>query len=177
MIKPILLSLLFFSLGVISQEKKDIEIFSKENIWGKEILKFPLGFAREIPYEGYADIRFHKDWIKKDEAGFWSYVFAWHIKGNQKLTIQSLESYMKFYYDGLVDANKSDRPESIVIFIKSDSLESDYVGKMKIYDRFATNSVITLHVTLKSYYCKKKNMTTLVFRVSTKEFNQKIWKE
>ena len=48
---------------------------------------------------------------------------------------------------------------------------------MKIYDRFATNSVITLHVTLKSYYCKKKNMTTLVFRVSTKEFNQKIWKE
>jgi hypothetical protein len=175
--KILLLTVLLYTFGASSQENKDAYVFSKKNTWLKETLKFPIGFAREIPYEGFADIRFHKDWLQKEKPGFWSYLFAWHVKGDQKLTSMRLESYMKLYYDGLVNANDPNIPASMVLFAESNSSDADYIGKMKIYDRFATKKVITLYVRVKRYFCKKKHMTTIVFRVSPKEFQQEIWKE
>ena len=169
--------LLLFSMEIIAQKKQELGVFSEENTWGKEILKFPLGFAREIPFEGFADIRFHKDWIKKDKAGFWSYLFAWHVKGSQKPTIQNLENYMKLYYDGLVDGKRKDIPQSMVLFIKSNSLDTDHIGKIKVFDRFVTNKVISLNVLVKTFYCKEKRTSTILFRVSPQSFNHKIWNE
>lgn len=166
---------LLSSTFTLAQEIKGV--FSKKNTWGKEILDFPLGFAREIPYQGYADIRFHKDWTKENKAGFWSYLFAWYVKGNQNPTLKELETYMKYYYDGLVDGKRPDRPESIVLFLKSDSEDIDYVGKMSLFDRFTTNKVLVLHIEVKTLYCQENNTSNIVFRISPKPFDHVIWKE
>lgn len=175
--KKLLISYLFLLSSTLVFAQENQGVFSKENTWGKEILKFPLGFAREIPYEGYADVRFHKDWSKENKAGFWSYLFAWHVKGNQNPTLKELETYMKYYYDGLVDGKRPDRPESIILFLKSNSKDIDYVGKMSLFDRFTTNKVIILHMIVKTFYCKENDTSNIVFQISPKPFEHKIWEE
>jgi hypothetical protein len=50
-------------------------------------------------------------------------MFAWHIKTNKKQTVETLETDIKLYYDGLMGAvNKKKAyqiPETTVLFIKT----------------------------------------------------------
>ncbi len=83
----LLLLLVCFKIN-FAQTEHHLGVFVTDSTWTKEILKFPLGFARDIPYEGYEDLRFHEGWAKKQSDGFWAYIFAWHVKGKQKTTIR-----------------------------------------------------------------------------------------
>lgn len=174
-----LIFVLLFSCSklIFAQTEEHLDVLVADSTWTKEIIQFPLSFARDIPYKGYEDLRFHKDWAKKESEGFWAYAFAWHVKGQQKTTFKKLEAYMKLYYDGLANARDPKIPESAMLFIKNhnSNLDSDFIGKMHFYDRFHTKKMITLNALVKSFYCAQRNMTTIVFQISPKELDHGIW--
>ena len=60
--------------------------------------------------------------------------------------------------------------------IKKENSVTYYKGYVKIFDRFATNKMITLNVLIESYYCKKKQKTNILFKFSPKGFNHSTWK-
>ena len=179
MIKNIILITLFLNtVTVFSQAENETEILKADSTWRKELLKMPLSFAPEINYEGIEDVRFAEGWSKKDSPGFWTYAFVWYIKGNQKQTIENLERHLKLYFDGLMlPANHEEQNISgaTVLFIENPNDGSSFIGKVKTYDRFHTQEVISLNCTVKSYYCETKDMSTVVFRFSIKPFEDDIW--
>ena len=178
----IVIILLLQSLQVFSQDKENLHILEADSTWLKEIIKFPLGFAKEITFEGYEDIRFPEGWSKQDSPNFWSYVFAWNISGNIKPTELMLEHNMQFYFDGLMGIgpnsfNTQSKNGSTAIFIKSKNPGNapEYIGKIKTIDTRFTNKAMTLNVRVEVYYCEQKNNTIILFRFSPKAFEDEIW--
>lgn len=164
-----------------SQEEQLRGAFESDTTWLKEIIKFPIGFAPEITYEGYEDLRFAKSWRDKEHPDFWCYTFVWHVKGIQKPSKKEFEHQLKSYYDGLMTAvnKKKDYiiPETKVRLISNvnDETNNGIIGEIRVYDSFNTENVITLNVQIKSYFCENKQETMMVFRLSPQAFDGPIW--
>jgi hypothetical protein len=177
----LILLLLLTATTVFAQEEKELEVFDADGTWTKEIIQFPIGFAPDIPYEGYEDLRFAAGWAKKDSPEFWTYIFAWHIKGKQILSTQILETNLRMYFDGLMNAVNKDEdfevPATTVSFAKKESgnKESDFTGKVTVHDSFHTQATITLNILVKNYYCEEKDESIIVFRISPKAFDNEVW--
>ncbi|MEM6515525.1 MAG: hypothetical protein AAF688_05035 [Bacteroidota bacterium] len=174
----LLMSISLKSTGQI--ETKDI-LIANEN-WTKEKLKMPLSFAPEINYAGFEDIRFSKDWANENSPYFWTYTFAWHIKGIKTQTVESLENNLKLYFDGLMlpPNNQSNLiPEATVIFLAvNDSIfENKFIGRIKTYDRFHTKKTISINCEVEAHYCHSQNRSTIVFRLSLENTNHNVWKK
>lgn len=156
-------------------------VLESDSTWLKEIIHFPIGFAPEIAYEGYEDLRFAKNWRDKNHEDFWCYMFVWHVKNSQELSAEDLEQQMKFYYDGLMRAVNKQKdfevPETIVHFIKNegDTANTDFIGKLQVHDSFNTEAMITLNVRVKTYYCEDSKTSDIVFKISPQNFNHNIW--
>ncbi|WP_456442220.1 hypothetical protein [Psychroserpens sp.] len=172
---------LMSSIVTFGQEEKPLGVFESDTTWLKEIIKFPISFAPEIKYEGYEDLRFAKKWRDKTNEDFWCYTFAWHIESHEKQSVDILETSIKLYYDGLMDAVNKKKdftvPKTTVLFIKTDGYENgiDYIGKIYVYDSFNTEDMITLNVRVKVNHCDDKKTSTIVFQLSPQDFNHKIW--
>jgi hypothetical protein len=170
----ILVVSLYLSQGIMAQSEQKMGVFQADSTWFKEIIKFPISFAQEIPFQGYEDLRFHPDWSKKEADGFWMYTFAWHVEEIQTLTLEDLTSYIEFYYDGLVDGGTSDIPKSEISFQKE---KSDFRGTLTFFDRFHTKKMITLYVLVKTFYCYEKETSTIVFKISSKPPDHPVWND
>ncbi len=178
----LLIGILLHSMAIFGQEKETLNLLEIDSTWAKEIIEFPIGFAQEIKYEGFEDLRFPPGWSKHDSPNFWSYVWAWSINGIEEVTVQDLEKNIQYYFDGLLglDFYKIDdkhlRKTNAVFIIKEDSNSNlQYVGKVKTFDTRYTKKPMTLHVEVKNYYCKQENKTIILFRFSPKEFKDSVW--
>lgn len=172
--------IVLFSISSFSQEE-NLDLFETDStVWIKEIIKFPLGFAPEIPYEGYEDLRFVKaGWGKMNHPEFWSYAFGWHIKTNTKPTLKEIEKNIELYYDGLMQAvNKNKEfevPKSIVSFNKIDA--NKYTGTIKTHDSFYTKETIILNTFIEITHCRQKDIYVVLFKVSLQDFSHEVWKK
>lgn len=170
--------LLLSSTIIFSQEKKSLNLFETDSTWIKEIIEFPIGFAQDITYEGFEDLRFPPGWSKEESPYFWSYVWAWSINNVREVTTSELEKNIQLYFDGLLglDFYKiDDKPlrKTNAVFIKNDTFH--FVGKVKTHDTRYTKKPMTLHVQVENYYCKKENKAIILFRFSPKEFEDNVW--
>lgn len=163
----------------VAQAHPTDELFTTDSTtWIKEIIKFPLGFAPEINYQGFEDLRFVKaGWGKQNHPEFWSYAFGWYLQTSSKPTLSDIVHNIQLYYDGLMQAVNKDPsftvPKTIVSFKPID--EAAYVGTIKIYDSFYTKTLITLHVTVETHHCKAQDAYVQLFRVSLQEFEHEVW--
>ena len=181
--KNIIFTIAFLLCTIIAlgQEEKALGVLESDTTWLKEIIKFPINFAPEINYtEGYEDLRFAKKWRSAVHEDFWCYMFAWHIKSKKKQTVETLENDIKSYYDGLMGAVNKKKdfkvPETTVLFIKTDgNKETDFIGKLYVYDSFTTEAMMTLNVQVKAYYCDQTESSTILFKLSPQGFNHEIW--
>ncbi|WP_298894643.1 hypothetical protein [uncultured Psychroserpens sp.] len=180
----LIIGLLLYSFSINAQEEQEKGVFVSDTTWLKEIIKFPLGFAPEIKYEGYEDLRFAKKWRDKDHPDFWCYTFVWHIKGIQKFTAKDLEEQMGFYYDGLMKAvnKKKDfevpKTTTLIINTKGNGYDNaDFVGKLNVYDAFNTQKMITLNLLAKVHNCEENNTSNISFRLSPQDFEGNIWEK
>ncbi|WP_347924252.1 hypothetical protein [Pontimicrobium sp. SW4] len=176
--KIITISLFLFSLVGFSQEKQDLAVFETDSTWIKEIIEFPIGFAQEIKYEGFEDLRFPQGWSKEDSPNFWSYVWAWSIIDTEEVTTNDLEKNIQYYFDGLLglDFYKiDDKPlrKTNAVFIKKN--KSQFVGKVKTHDTRYTKKPMTLNVTVETSFCEQENKTIIHFRFSPKPFDNPVW--
>ena len=176
------ISLILFAGLVFSQEEQNLEVFTTDSTWIKEIIKFPIGFAQDIKYEGFEDLRFPQGWSKEDSPNFWSYVWAWNINSTEAPTTSNLEKNTQLYFDGLLglDFYKIDDvkvPRTNAVFIKNETTKGNlqFVGKVKTFDTRYTKQPMTLNVLVEHYYCETKKKTIIVFRYSPKPFDDNVW--
>ncbi|MEL6558980.1 MAG: hypothetical protein AAFQ94_12400 [Bacteroidota bacterium] len=178
--KLILITLLMLtSIAVVAQDVQSIDILDADTAaWRKEVFTFPLGFAPEINYRGVEEARFPQGWIKTESDNFWSYVFAWKIDYQKDLPVEELEKNIGLYYDGLMriaDKKKTDPEiqEAVVLFVQTS--ETEYIGKIRTFDAFATKKPLTLNAKVIKYDCPDQRETIIVFRLSPKPFTNEVW--
>lgn len=158
--------------------RDEFDLINLNNTWGKEVIRFP---ARHMNYVGVGEVRFPpKGWRTPNHNNFWSYTYAWSININREIPAKELETDLVKYFNSLnridIKANTDEKYSSAKISeIKKEKTKTYYKGYVKIYDRFATKKMITLHVLIESYYCKKKQQTNILFKFSPKGFNHSTW--
>ncbi|WP_452597710.1 hypothetical protein [Pontimicrobium sp. MEBiC01747] len=163
------------------QDEIKQSVLIADTTWLEEVIPFPIRFAPEIKYQGFEDLRFAKHWSDKTHPEFWSYLFTWHVKGEIKPTVETLETNLKHYYNGLMGVVNKDKtfkvPDSNILFIETETLDKSplYVGKAKIYDSFHTKTIITFNIQVTYRYCKVSNTSDIIFKLSPQAFNHNIW--
>mgnify|MGYP005990970167 CR=1 FL=1 len=167
------------NLTSIKIKKDEFDLIDLDSTWGKEVLRFP---ARHMDYVGVGEVRFppKRGWIKPEHPFFWSYTYAWSIDVNREIPAKELEIDLVKYFNSLnridMKAKTDEKYSSAKISkIKKGKFVTYYKGTVKIFDRFATNKMITLNVLIESYYCTKKEKTNILFKFSPKDFNHSTW--
>ncbi len=180
--KKILFTILLmsYSFFLIGQEKEDINLLVTEDSWRKESFRFPMPFAKAVDFDGVADVRFAKGWEDKNSPNFWSYAFGWKIAIDEKLTETDIEKYMQLYFDGLMNVVNKDKskvvPPTITLFTSIESAEGiDYKGKIRFYDAFFTQEMMTLNVQGKYRYCKELDKSIYIFKLSPQQLDSAVW--
>ncbi|PTM08998.1 MAG: hypothetical protein DA407_06735 [Bacteroidetes bacterium] len=176
------ISLLFLSVLSYSQEEENLEVFTTDSTWIKEIIQFPINFAQNIKYEGFEDLRFPQGWSKENSPNFWSYVWAWSINGIEEPSESDLQKNTELYFDGLLGLdfykiNDIKTPKTNAVFINSNNSKDNiqYVGKIKTIDTRYTKKPMTLNVLVRYYFCEAQKKTIIVFRYSPKPFDNDVW--
>jgi hypothetical protein len=177
-----LLLLLFIPFLGISQSQGDsiLTVLEAPENWQSEIIPFPLGFAPDIDFVGFEDLRFSPGWSDSTSQNFWTYMFVWYIEKNSSLTESKLTELFNSYYDGLmgVDINNADSTNSnkldktFCLFIKTNE---GFKGKMRVYDRFFTKDYLSLNIKIKESSCPKTNKQIIQCEISPKAFDDSSW--
>jgi hypothetical protein len=173
----LLLLLVFCSVFTFGQ-KNEFNLIQLDSTWGQEVIRFP---ARKINYIGVGDIRFPpKGWIQPEHIFFWSYTYAWSVNLNRKVTAKELASNLVKYFNSLnhVDIDdKTDKRKATATVIKTKRKRNTtfFTGKVRTYDRFATNKRFVLNVKIESHFYKKEKKTVILFTFSPKEFSHEVW--
>lgn len=149
--------------------------------WGKEIFHFPIHFAPELNYQGIEEVVFPKNWIHKDSTDFWSYVFVWALDNKKEMSPSELEISLKHYFDGLAESDDDEEeiPKTTAKFEWNSNPKDSatIVGKLQIFDRFATNEILDLNAKIYSSYCEDRQKLILLFRFSPLEEGHPIWEK
>lgn len=172
------ITFIFVTSMLFCQEEQSLGVFETDSTWIKEIIQFPIGFAKDIKYEGFEDLRFPQGWSKEESPNFWSYVWAWSVNNIEDVTTKDLEQNIQYYFDGLLglDFYKiDDKPlrKTNAVFIKKN--KTDFVGKVKTHDTRYTKKPMTLFTQVEIYFCNKTNKTIMLFRFSPKQYEHEIW--
>lgn len=178
--KTIFILSLFFTVFVAGQAIEKENLIQLDSTWGKEMFPFPISFAKNIDYEGIAEVRFPpKGWRTPDHTFFWSYTYAWSIDVDRKITAAELTSDLEKYFDGLnnvTETNNLDQKATATINkMKRKKSTTFFKGAVDTYDHFATNKRIVLNVLIESHYCKKGKKTVLLFKFSPKGLKHIVW--
>ncbi len=176
--KKLILLCIICSINTFGQ-KSEFNLIDLDSTWGQEVIRFP---ARHMDYVGVGEVRFppKRGWIKPEHPFFWSYTYAWSINVNREIPVKELEIDLVKYFNNLnkVDMNaKTDKRYSSAEVVKQlqEKKVTYFKGFVKIFDRFATNKMITLNVLIESHYCKNDKKTIVLFKFSPKEFTHKTW--
>ncbi|CAM1342004.1 hypothetical protein [Tenacibaculum aestuarii] len=171
---------LIYSTNLYSQKPEEVNLLKLDNTWTKEVFPFPISFAQNINYDGMAEVRFPpKGWSDPKHQNFWSYTYVWNINHTEEITAKELANNLEKYFDGLnrVDGkNKYKKATATILKIDKKATTSFFKGRIRTFDRFATNKKISLNVLIESTYCKENKKTVLVFKFSPKKFTHKTWK-
>ncbi|WP_299715507.1 hypothetical protein [uncultured Tenacibaculum sp.] len=168
-------------LNEIKVKNNNTSIIKLDDSWGKEVFKFPIPFANNINYKGIAEVRFPpKGWRNPKHENFWSYVYAWHIDLDQKITKEELKTSLQQYFDGLnnIENNKHLSIYKAVVYLQNKGTSKNstlYKGEINTYDRFATNTGLKLNVIIESTYCEISKKNLLLFKFSPKTFTHETW--
>ena len=172
--------LLTLALSLTAQrDDPSINLMETVDSWRKEAFTFPKPFAPEVNFDGVADVRFTKGWEDKTSPNFWSYAFAWKIA--EKLSDEDLEKYLQFYFDGLMKVVNRDKTITITptlaLFsaLNESELNRDYVGKIRLYDAFFTQEMLTLRVNGEYSYCQEEGKHFYIFRLSPQPATSPVW--
>lgn len=180
-LKPLcfLLALIFSNTFVSGQEVKTI--LSAPNDWNSEIIPFPLGFAPEINFNGFEDIRFAPGWSDTNSEQFWTYHFTWYIDKKESMTEELLTKTFNLYFDGLMkvvlkeqsgDNKVTEIDNTFCLFIKSDE---GFTGKVRIFDAFFSKEYIILNIKVRESICSESNKQMISFNLSPKAFENDVW--
>ena len=181
--KHLLLSATLFlcSYFVMGQENEERHILKTDSLWEKEIFELPTGFAREMTLTGFEDASFPKGWSDPESPAMWSYIFAWSASEEKMVPTLEIEANLDMYFDGLMDVRKdtliAGKIPTTALLVEMSRTESmvTYAGKVRTFDRFRSNEMMTLYLKAEQHLCESNKRTIIVFRFSPKGFDHEIW--
>jgi hypothetical protein len=154
--------------------------------WTTEHFSLPPEFARQIPYKGTEDLRFAHGWADAGSEEHWAYAFVWWLEGRLQLTTDSLQSFLKDYYSGLVERNIVPRkiPKEKLIPVKTSFRiiatqpgdRTSFSGTIHMLD-YLTQTPMTLNVIVHWKYLRSPDHTAVMFEVSPKPMDHHIWQQ
>jgi hypothetical protein len=178
--KPMAIVFLFCMCFVgLGQEEPKQAILEADDSWGKEVIPFPVDWAPDVKLKGFEELRFHPQWKKVNDSGFWSLVMAWQIDVAQPLTVREIEGNFEGYFKGLMKPNHwaETFPDPMLVFVKETGPNTNrFVGKMGFFDGFHTGKVMTINIQGEQLFCEHSHKATVVFRISPQSFENTIWK-
>ncbi len=186
--KKIVLLIIFLSSILICfvqcKTTKSNNVLDANGTWRQEVLKFPLIFARSLPYKGEEHIRFAEGWGDVTSEEYFSYVFVWILEENPNLTTKKVESDMNTYFTGLMKMGLiinfrffKKLPQTSVSFTSNSGSNTSFLGSIEMYDAFFKKENILLNATVSVSYCNKIGKHIVFFRLSPKDFRHAIWKK
>lgn len=180
------LLLLLSPVRIFGQDASEPPILESPDSWKKEVIRFPLGFAPSLSYQGVEDLRFSEGWSKKDSPLFWTYAFVWYLDEDPQLSPQKLEEDFVTYFNGLMDAVSEGQepnieviPQYLALFMEGNGSEGspDFTGKVITYDAFFTRELITLNFTVRESFCEKTGKYVARFNISPQPFGHEVWEK
>lgn len=165
---------------IYGQEKEEIDLLVTEDSWRKEAFRFPMPFAKDVNFDGVADVRFTKGWEDKKSSNFWSYAFAWRIAIDEPLSESDIENYMKLYFDGLMNVVKKDKsqvlPPTVALFASIEATGgTNYKGKISFHDAFFTEEIMILNVQAHYSHCSEQDISVYTFKLSPQPLDSAVW--
>jgi hypothetical protein len=179
--KSILVLFLFTISSIITFGQEKESVLSAPDNWQSEIIPFPLGFARDIDFIGFEDLRFAPGWSDTTSQEFWAYTFVWYIEKGPAMTESKLTESFNSYYDGLMgvdihnqndSTNSNQLDKTLCLFVKTDD---GFIGKMRVYDRFFTKDYMTLNIKVKESFCPKTNKQIIFCDISPMVIDHEVW--
>lgn len=180
--KTIFSILLFAFCTSFTLAQEPESVLTAPDTWQSEIIPFPIGFAREIEYKGFEELRFSPGWSDMTSQEFWTYMFVWYIEQDEPLTEQKLTESFNLYYDGLMNIDINNQNDStglnqldktICLFIKT---EAGFSGKMRVFDRFFTKKYIVLNIQVREMFCSRMKKQIISCEISPQAFDHEVWK-
>lgn len=186
MIRNVLLLLTLAS--ALSLPAADPFTYKSPKGWRHERIPFPLGFAPELEYQGFEELRFGPGMFQPKSDTYWTYAFFWWVKGDAPITAASLKTDLTSYYLGLSHAVGSGRglkiaPEKITVKLKptirtkSKPTSPIFSGTLQTYDAFATGKLLKLNFEVSRSYFKESDHTWVFFSVSPLKPDNNVWKQ
>ena len=174
----IVIALLIFNT-LSAQENKPETILTAPDDWRMEIINLPLSFAPSLDYTGFEDIRFAPGWSDTTAADYFTYTFTWVLDKNPKLDRDKLETQMKAYFDGLMEAvsGRKDLPKTEADFSFAGA-KRDFgaTGTVKFYEAFFKKKVVSLNVNVAGKRCPELGKYLVRFDLSPQPSSAEVWK-
>lgn len=186
------LAMLVFTLGLAgATAAEDPFTFSPPKNWRPERIPFPLGFAPDMKYRGFEELRFGPGMFQPGSKTYWSYGFFWWLEGKQKVNEATLKRDLEIYYKGLSKAVGGSRKlqldlEKVSAKVKAAESESNETGKgihkirytadLKTHDAFATGKLLELRAEISVHYFPELDRTWAWFSVAPKAADASVWK-
>lgn len=180
--KSILVFFLFILCQASSFSQEHQTVLNEPEGWLTEIIPFPLGFAQDIDFTGFEDLRFAPQWSDSTSQNFWTYSFVWYIDKQSHMTEDILTDSFNKYYDGLMGVDHHNKQDStgtnqldktICLFIKTDA---GFSGKMRVWDRFFTRDYITLNIKVRESFCEDTQKQAVFCDITPQPFEHEVWK-
>ena len=165
--------------------------FSPPRNWRPERIPFPLGFAPEMKYRGFEELRFGPGMFQPGSETYWTYAFFWWLEGEQKVDENTLKRDLEIYYKGLSKAVGGSRNlrmalekvSATVVASKPGGEESGkglhevrHTARLKTYDAFATGELLDLRVEISHHYFPGLDRTWVWFNVAPRSAKASVWK-
>jgi len=93
------------------------------------------------------------------------------------MTENKLSENMNLYYDGLmgVDTKTTEQNRPVKTQSYFSKTPDGFEGKLIVYDAFFAKKTMILYVKVKDSYCPDTNKQLILFELSPKSFNEKVW--
>lgn len=144
--------------------------------WGTETIPFPLGFAPELEYEGFEELRFAPGMFKLGSEDFWTYAIVWWLPAATTINAQVLQTDLVNYFRGL--GNQPDNPD-IRAKINSvggrDGTPVMFAGSLTIFDSFVTREMVTLNLQAEVVPCESQDKIAVFIELSPQPMSHPVW--
>jgi hypothetical protein len=181
-----ILVLSIFALPAQAEQKPDelpFHLPTPEG-WKTETIPFPLGFAPELDYEGFEELRFAPGMFKPEEEDFWSYTFVWWVPAATEISAAILQRDLDAYYGGLnhgVNDKEENQPEipAVRSTVRAVDVAEDapleYAGTIDTFDSFVTQKPISLNFRAEVITCADQGHIAVYFELSPQATTHGVW--
>ena len=176
----------------MAHERKSFS-WPEPNGWENSRFEFPLYITDEVKHAGHEELRLTPGFFKLESPALWSYAFAWWLKDDRPVNIETLSDDLVKYYRGLcaVDGPKTlkldparyrarvtmDPSARATPLMKYPNYQA-FLAEVETYECLSEKAVgapLVLQFRIKTFRCGEQNRNVALFAISPKPDTAPVW--